>query len=542
MWMSGEVAIGCLGVVAVAAAALGQTMPPPQTRAERTGFEETTRYDEVRAFIDALVATRRVRAESFGRSEDGRDLPLMVVGDPPAATPEQARATGRPVVFVMGNIHAGEVEGKEAILHLARRMTSGDLQPLLNGAVWLLAPIYNADGNEKISLENRSEQNGPIGGVGTRENARGLDLNRDYMKLDTAEGRALVALLARWDPDVVVDLHTTNGSYHGYHLTYSPTLNPNADARLLSYARERLLAAVGQAMASRHSFRTYYYGNFTTADAMNDERLEFAPGETRTRVWRTFDHRPRFGNHYVGLRNRIAILSEAYSYLDFAGRVRVTEAFVEEIMRFVVANAAEIRSLLAGVDAGPPPAAAAVTFDLAALPAPVDILVGAVEPKVNSRSGRSMTAMIEERAVPTRMLDYGLFVAGQTRRVPQEYVMPAGSDGLNETIAARLRLHGIAVREIDQPASMDVEQFVVRTVTRAERPFQGHRETSVAGAWEEATVDLPAGSLIVSTNQPLARLIFYLLEPESDDGFTTWNVLDAALAPGSAHPVFKSRR
>lgn len=138
----------------------------------------------------------------------------------------------------MANIHAGKVDGKEALLHLARRLTIGDLQLLLGSAVWLFAPVYNADGNEHVGLGNRSEQNGPIGGVGTRENARGLDLNRDFMKLESAEARSLVALLSRWSPDVVVDLHTTNGSYQGYHLTYAPTLNPNADGRVVAFTRE----------------------------------------------------------------------------------------------------------------------------------------------------------------------------------------------------------------------------------------------------------------------------------------------------------------
>ena len=105
----------------------------------------------------------------------------------------------------------------------------------------LIAPIYNADGNEKVNVQNRTAQNGPVAGVGTRENSKGLDLNRDYMKLDSAEARALVGLMNRWDPHAAIDLHTTNGSYHGYHLTYSPTLNPNADARLIALARERIL-------------------------------------------------------------------------------------------------------------------------------------------------------------------------------------------------------------------------------------------------------------------------------------------------------------
>ena len=323
----------------------------PLTRAEQSDFQETSRYADVRAFIDALASqTPRVRVEMFGRSEEGRELPLLVIGDPPADRPVGRSGPALPTVFVMANIHAGEVEGKEAVLHLARRLTLGDLQPLLRSAVWLFAPIYNADGNEKVSLENRSEQYGPVGGVGTRENARGLDLNRDFMKLESSEARALVGAFTRWNPDVVVDLHTTNGSYHGYHLTYAPALNPNADPRITAFTRDRLLPAVRRAMTERHEFRTYDYGNFAVAESLEEELEGFGPDDTR-KVWRTYDPRPRFGNNYVGLRNRIAILSEAYSYVSFERRVRATEAFVEEIMRFVAAHSADIGSLTTGADA-----------------------------------------------------------------------------------------------------------------------------------------------------------------------------------------------
>jgi hypothetical protein len=539
----------------LAALIAAQNPAMPQTRAELTRFEETSRYEEVRAFLDALVPTGRVRVEPFGRSEEGRELPLAIIGSPPA-TARPPRASSVPVVLVMANIHAGEVEGKEASLHLMRRMVSGDLQPLLGGAVWLFAPIYNADGNERISLENRVEQYGPIGGVGTRENASGLDLNRDFMKLDTAEGRALAGLLARWDPDVVVDLHTTNGSYHGYHLTYAPALNPNTDPALIAFARERLLPAVRQAMTSRHAWRTYYYGNFATTTAMDAELLEFgatAPGVgdassaggasiTGDRVWRTFDHRPRFGTTYVGLRNRIAILSEAYSYLDFAGRVRATEAFVEEIMRYVAGNAADITRLTGEADAATVAGLTEQGVSFAIVPsAPAEILIGAVEQKTNPRSGREMIAMIEQRAVPTAMQEFSAFAATQTRRVPSAYVVPARADNVHRTIAERLQSHGIAVRETTAASPQDVDRFIVNAVQRAERPFQKRQETRVTGTWERATVTLPPGSLVVSTRQPLGRLVFYLLEPESDDGLGAWDILGPAVTAGTAHPVFKAR-
>lgn len=520
-----------------------QTMTP-KTRAERTGFQETSRYEDVHAFLQSLTAqTPRIRVETFGTSEEGRDLPLVVVGDPPAPSPPAARSA-LPVVFVMANIHAGEVEGKEAVLNVVRRLTVGDLQPLLRSAVWLFAPIYNADGNEKISLDNRPEQYGPIGGVGTRENAKGLDLNRDFMKLESSEARALAALFTRWNPDVIVDLHTTNGSYHGYHLTYAPPLNPNTDSSITRFARERLLPAVRDAMASRHGFRTYDYGNFSTAETLDEELEGFAPDDTRRKVWRTFDQRPRFGTNYAGLRNRIAVLSEAYSYLDFEGRVNATVALIEEIMRFVAANGTEIRTLTDRADSewsrSDTHEEAGVAFALRALPQPVDILVGAVGSTLNPRSGKSMRTMVESAATPTSMIVYPGFAPTATRRVPSEYVIRASAGGLLETIARKLQEHGIRFATTSTSSRMTVEQFVIAQVRHSERQFQGHHETSVSGRFERLEVDVPVGSLVVSTHQPLGRLVFYLLEPESDDSLATWNLLDTALTAGGTHPILKT--
>src|SRR5688572_5456546 len=307
----------------------------PKSRAELTNYEETTRYHEVLDFIAELQKrSPLVRLESFGKSEEGRLLPLMILSDSPISSPRDARATGKPIVFIMANIHAGEVEGKEAMLHLSRRILFGDLTPLLSKLIILIAPIYNADGNEKININNRTAQNGPIGGVGVRENSKGYDLNRDYMKLDSPEAQALVNLFNRWDPHLTVDLHTTNGSYHGYHLTYSQPLNPNTNAAILSYHRDKMLPAINKAMLKAHKFRTYYSGNFP--------RFANLPTPGEPTRWEAFTHQPRVGQNYHGLRNRLTILSEAYSYLTFKRRVEVTEAFVEEIFRYAAANAPEI--------------------------------------------------------------------------------------------------------------------------------------------------------------------------------------------------------
>src|SRR2546428_1377617 len=311
----------------------------PRTVAESSNYRSTSRYEDVMSFIAAVQrADPGVRVEPFATTNEGRALPLVIAGPPGIVDPRSAHATGLPIVFIMANIHAGEVEGKEAAQMVLRDLVSSP-RALRDQMVVLIAPIYNADGNEKIASEHRPTQNGPPNGVGVRENGQGLDLNRDYVKLESPEARGLIAnVLHRWDPLLTVDLHTTNGSYHGYALTYSPTLNPDAPQELIDFERETLLPHIRERMKSRYGKETYYYGNFV--DQLNPDK-----------GWYTFDSRPRFGNNYVGLRNRFTILLEAYSYIDFRARIEVTGQFLHEILDAVTKHGRRMQKLAARADA-----------------------------------------------------------------------------------------------------------------------------------------------------------------------------------------------
>lgn len=521
-----------------AAAVFGQTAALPKTRAELSDFEETSRYGDVAAFISELRRQApKLGYEEFGTTVEGRKLPLLIISDRAGLTPAKARSLGRPIVFVMANIHAGEVEGKEASLMIARRLLFGDLKPLLSKLTVLIAPIYNADGNEKVSTDNRWSQYGPIGGVGVRENAQKLDLNRDYMKLDSPEAQALVGVFNRWDPHLTVDLHTTNGSYHGYHLTYSQPLNPNTDPAILDFQRNLMMPALSSAMLSRHKFRTYFYGNFTGFSARPK------PGEKTT--WEAFTHQPRIGQNYGGLRNRLTVLSEAYSYLPFKRRVEVTEAFVEEILNFSAKNASGIAALTKAADARTVAGlkgkglSFGVEFKPKALPKQVEILVGDVEKVKNPRSGREMTAMIEDKFTPMLMDDVGMFEAVRTVWAPFAYLFKP-----DDRIVDKLRQHGLQIETLRDESELDVEEFTVSGFEKSKRTFQGHNEVRLKGTFSAARVSFPAGTVVVRTGQPLGRLAFYLLEPESDDGLVTWNFWDAYLEKGPKFPVYKlmSRR
>ncbi|MGH7477858.1 MAG: M14 family metallopeptidase [Longimicrobiales bacterium] len=494
------------------------------TRAERSNYFETSRYDEVLGFLRALeTTTPRLHLSTFGYTTEGRALPLAVWGDVADATPEAVRAAGGTRVFVQANIHAGEVEGKEAMQVMLRALAAGQHEDWADSLVLLIAPIYNADGNERVALTNRPYQFGPFGGTGQRANAQGLDLNRDHVKLDSPEARSLALLFRRYDPHVVIDLHTTNGTLHAYHLTYSPPLHPNTHPAITTLLRERWLPEVTRVIQEKYDWDVYYYGNVPEAD-------EAEPG------WYTFDHRPRFNNNYVGLRNRFAILSEAYAYAPFRERILATLRFVEEILEFAHAHASEIRHTTELADSR---AIGGQTLALRAVPeraaAPVEILLGDVARETNPFTGEPYLRRLDVRRTQ-RMPEYGTFRASEVDVVPQAYLVPPEL----EPIIERLEAHGVRMVRLARETALSVEQFRIDSIVVAERPFQGRHEHTLFGSYEALARTVPSGTAVVPTDQPLGRLIFQLLEPRSDDGFLSWDLLEGALDDARTYPILRT--
>jgi hypothetical protein len=509
-------------LVAAPPLAARQPTAPLRTAPERTNHEQTTRYAEVVAFMETAAArSPHIHLTTFGYTMEGRPLPLAVVGRVASADPAAVLASGRTRVYLQGNIHAGEVEGKEALLMLLRDIADGRHGAWLDSLVLLVAPIYNADGNERVRLTNRPAQHGPIGGMGQRPNAQDLDLNRDHMKLDSPEARSLARLLQRYDPHVGVDLHTTNGTRHAYHLTYSPPLHPSTDSAIVAFLRTAWLPAVTRAIRTKYGWDFYYYGN--------------AQGQGEARGWYTFDHRPRFNNNYLGLRNRFAILSEAYSYLTFEDRIRATSRFVEEILDFAAAHATPIREHVARADAAPVAGRAFAVRAEFERSGPVDILMGAVVEERNPFTGAVMLRRADVSR-PERMWEYGTFRPTEFERAPAAYLLPAGLGD----IVDRLHAHGVRTTVLPEDRTLSLERFRIDSTTVSPREFQGRRERTVFGAWEPATLRVPAGTHVLAMDQPLARLAFHLLEPRADDGFHNWALFDPALEGASHAPVLRA--
>lgn len=506
-------------------------LPSQQTRAERSAYKETSTYADVTAFIDSLQRKGApIVVGSIGKTTQGRDLPYIIASRPLVHSPAEARRLNRPIVYVQGNIHAGEVEGKEALQALVRDLVLSPKRNVLDSIVLIAVPIYNADGNEvfKPQAQNRSAQNGPEL-VGQRPNAMMLDLNRDYVKAEASETRASLQMFNAWDPDVFVDLHTTDGSYHGYALTYAPSLHPAAGIRGGpyggAYVRDSMLPILRKRVRARHHYEIFDYGNFT-----GDEGPA-APGEAKS--WSTYDHRARYGTNYYALRGRLSVLSEAYSHDPFERRVKSTHAFVTELLSLTAEQSARVLLLTRASDAAlaagrirDVPVRAALTQQPSmqnVIEEPLEKTDGApAEPGV--RRGYARTGKFVTTKMPVR----DRFDVTRTSPMPWGWIVkPVAAD----TIGALLRVHGVRVQRTATPATfVGLECVAVDSAVASARAFQGHRETRFEGRWTPVAAELPAGALIVSARQPLGVLAQVLLDPFSDDGFGTWNLFDAALA------------
>lgn len=593
------------------------------TRPERTDYAETSRYDEVVAYMKQLAEVYpAMHLTTYGYTYEGRPLPLAVIGAP-GASAEQVLATKKTRVYIQGNIHAGEVEGKEALLWLLRSIARGERDEWLKNTVLLINPIYNADGNERINVTNRGSQAGPVGGMGTRENAQGFDLNRDGTKLETAEARSMVRLLTQYQPHVAMDLHTTDGSSNsGFNMTYETSLNPNNSKAEMSLLRDELLPTITKAVKAKHGSDWFYYGGVS--------------GNGADRAWRSDADlaRPRYTSTLFGVRNILGLLSETYSYASFKTRIFETYWFLEESLGFVSKNAARIQSVVAAANSESIVGQMlSVRQELVKAPDLKEIVFAPTlsvrNPYVADRPYRLRPDGNTNRT--TEMLPfYGTTVPTETSLAPKTWVvssaagpMMAGGDAAGAAAGAgagaggaagagagggragggagagaggggrgaggggggagaggaggagrgagggggggggfggggggtptqrmiaslidRLEAHGIKYTVTDRDMPFTGERYKIASNTMETREYQGtHKARTITGAWEATTQTLPAGSLVVSMDQPLARLAFILFDPRSDDGFMWWNILDPVLGAGSGpqfYPVLRS--
>jgi hypothetical protein len=520
-----------------------QPQPVPEpflTVAERSDFRATSSYDETMDLLRRLAAeSPHLHVTSFGTSGEGRPLPLVVLSKERAFTPEAAqrlaRERGKPIVLVQNGIHGGEIDGKDASLMLLRDAVLGRRPELVDAATLLVVPIYNVDGHERVSPWNRPNQNGPVEGMGFRTNATGLDLNRDHLKVDSPEARAVIALFDRWRPHLHVDDHVTDGAEFDWVLTWSVAEAPQLHPAVAAWTERHLAAALATTVAAGHPTGPY-------VDLL--DRNDPAAG---------FDSAilpPRYATGYYPLRHRPSVLVEMHATKPYRDRVLANRDFLAALVAEAGKDGRELVEAIARAEAetaalgrpDAPPSEVVVRWqsseeaDRLVVPFREWFLDESVAMGVPILRWRDAPRPVE---VPWRHRP----VAAQTVPRPRGYLVLPGWP----QVAERLAAHGLVAEPLAGPATVRAESLRVFAPEYADAPYQGHVQVTATVERVAETVAVPAGTLWVPADQPHFDVAVQLLEPDAADSLFAWGYLSTALErkeyidPRNLEPIVRRR-
>ena len=488
------------------------------THAERTAYRETGRYDEVIALCEGFQRAypKAVRCFDFGTTPQGRPMKALAISTRGALTPEAAREAGLPVLLAQGGIHAGEIDGKDAGFGLLRDLLQGKAgKGLLDTQVLLFVPVFNVDGHENFRAWNRPNQRGPAQ-MGFRTTAQRYNLNRDYLKADSAEMRAMLALVQAWDPLAVLDLHVTDGAQfqHDISITGEPVHTGDESLQVAGRAlRDGIIARLTKAGSKPVDF----YPSFEEED---NPSSGFSQGVSP----------PRFSHGYFHLRNRLGILVETHSWRTYPERVRATYNTVLGAMELLgeqgpawlaVAREADARATGIGgqpyvVDYRNTDAKRFIAFEGYAYTRTPSEVSGATMTRYDERTPQRWMVPLFDTIVPntTVTAPKGGYL------VPPEHA---------EAVARQLDTHGVAYTRLATPRTgMAGEVFQADKVTFSASSVEGHQRATITGAWHPTTVDALAGALFVPIAQAKARLLMQVLEPQAGDSMAAWGEFNNA--------------
>jgi hypothetical protein len=465
------------------------------TPTEKGNFENTPSHEETIAWLEKLcAASDMLDIITIGQTANGRKI-VMIIG---STDPSSVKSSSKPNVLVQAGIHAGEIDGKDAGMMLLRDIAFGKKRDLLKNANFLFVPILNADGHERKSPFNRVNQRGPSN-MGWRTNARNLNLNRDYMKLDTEEIRAIVSVMNAYHPAFYVDLHVTDGADYQYDITFG----------YAGYSPEifTFLKNVVQPSLDKH-LRDNGHIPGPLMFATNDR--DFTQGNT------DFSFAPRFSNNYGDLRRIPSILVENHSLKPFKQRVLGTYIFLEGLLETVgkghIALTNAIRSDEAKRDTH-------VVLTWTLTDKPDSMMLQGVESKIEkSQITAGDYVRWTGKPVSKKIVHFKSTKPSEQVSRPKAYWIPATYiDVIN-----RLVMHGIEIEKVSEAKSIQVELYRINNYKFTHEPFEGHFGVSGKAEAEKHTETFYPGSVRVSTDQPLGDLVVHLLEPLSPDSFFSW--------------------
>lgn len=484
-----------------------------KTLAEKTDFRKTPRYEETMAYFQRLAdKSQMVSIYSFGKSPQGRDINVVIVDKDGLTSPEAIRAKGRMVILIQCCIHSGEPDGKDATMIWLRDLViSGKDKSLLGDISFLIIPIFNVDGHEDFRATNRINQNGPDE-LGTRNTAQLLNLNRDYLKVDSPEVKAWLRLYNKWDPELFIDCHVTNGADFQYVMTYDIENHGKAITEPLNSFSINVFEKELNSRMTSSGFPMFPYCEY--------ERT-YAPELGASLD--VFD--PRYSQSYVAYRNRLGLLLETHIYKPYESRVMATLESIRNSAYILQKHKKELLGAMKQADAitssaeyRKTPFPVKYEIDRSVV-SHVDYLGWQRDTVISDLSGGKWVKHNYDKPMTYDVPLYKNHKTTLEIRIPKAYVILPQYGNLTEL----LELHGLKYDVLDSPAQMQVETYRYQGGTFATRQSEGRVPVvSTKYTTQTETILCPKGSYIVPMDQPNAKLALYMFEPDAPGSLTYW--------------------
>ena len=495
------------------------------TTFEKSNYLETDNYEGTVAYAKKLAKQfKEVHYQSMGTTAMGRDIPLLIVDENGYTKPKKIRKSGKNIILVQSCIHPGEPNGKDAMFLLVRNILTGrEYRDLLDDFSFLFVPVLSPDGLANFSPYNRINQNGPKQ-MGWRVNAQGLNLNRDFTKLDTPEIQAFAALFNQWQPDLFFDTHATDGADYQYVTTYSVENFGNYDPSITAWLSEVWEPRIGAAMM-QHNMPIARY-------------IEFHPWGDPTGSLYDESFSAMFSEAYTTARNCPGILLETHMLKPYKDRVLSSYYMIVETLRIIRNNKKDFQTALAQ----------AKKNDLTIKEIPINMqpelndtiwedFLGYHFDTVNSDiTGGRYYAYDTTRPETRKIRRIRSTRPEKTLSVPKEYIIPAQYKNIIDIVKA----HGFEMNLLKSEKTLQVNTYRFSNVEFMPKPSEGHSRVAHFDT-EEITKEVvfPKGSAVVKTSQNGIRLLMNLLEPEMDGSLFEWGFFNNVLLRVEYFEVYK---
>ncbi|NVJ86700.1 MAG: carboxypeptidase [Algoriphagus sp.] len=477
---------------------------PWVTPGELSDLTESPTYLETMAWLQRLAdSSPLLEMKSIGKSEQGRDIFLLIASKNKAFSSEELAKENKATLFFHGGIHAGEIDGKDAGMMLLRDIIHGNKASLLDQANILFIPILNVDGHERRSPFGRVNQRGPKE-MGWRTNARNLNLNRDYSKIETAGVQAVIGVLNDYQPDLYVDVHVTDGADYQYDVTYGYVKTGGYSPSISEFLSETFQPEMDQALED--------WGHIPGPLLFAANGDDFSEGNI------AFSFSPRFSHTYGDARHIPSILIENHSLKPFKQRVLGTYVFMEQAIKSIADHYEPIQQAIQS-DQNQAKESIAVKYKFRDTPADTMDFKGIASRKEKSSITGADYVVWEGKAIKQQVPSLLMDVPVQTVPIPKAYWI---SSEWGEVIE-KLRIHGVKMEILDQPRELKLEYSKVTDFKMVSQPYEGLMRVQDFGSEKiYRTQTFLPGSVRIKTDQDLGELIVILLEPESVDSFFQW--------------------